>query len=50
MSCRAIAMDPNAETSLSMKVVGGLSLFSWFVVLYCGRMLPSWNGKLEIPE
>ncbi len=36
----ALAMDPNADTSAGMKVVGALSLFSWFAVLYCGRMLP----------
>jgi len=36
----ALALDPDAETSTVMKVVGGLSLFSWFAVLYCGRMLP----------
>jgi hypothetical protein len=23
-----------------MKVVGAVSLFAWFAVLYCGRMLP----------
>jgi hypothetical protein len=36
----ALAMDPDADTSSGMKVVGALSLFSWFAVLYCGRMLP----------
>jgi hypothetical protein len=36
----ALAMDPYADTSSGMKLVGGLSLFSWFAVLYCGRMLP----------
>ena len=36
----ALAMDPSADTSPGMKLVGGLSLFSWFAVLYCGRMLP----------
>ena len=36
----ALAMDPNADTSPGMKLVGALSLFSWFAVLYCGRMLP----------
>ena len=40
LSGRAIAMDPSADTSLAMKLVGGLGLFSWFAVLYCGRMLP----------
>ena len=36
----ALAMDPHADTSLGMKLVGALSLFSWFAALYCGRMLP----------
>ena len=40
LSQQALALDPNADTPLAMKVVGGLSLFSWFAVLYCGRMLP----------
>ena len=36
----ALAMDPDADTSSAMKLVGAFSLFSWFAVLYCGRMLP----------
>lgn len=36
----ALAMQPDADTPIALKVVGGLSLFSWFAVLYCGRMLP----------
>jgi hypothetical protein len=36
----ALALDPDADTSTGMKLVGALSLFSWFAVLYCGRMLP----------
>ena len=36
----ALALDPDADTSTRMKLVGALSLFSWFAVLYCGRMLP----------
>jgi hypothetical protein len=36
----ALAMDPDADTSTSMKVIGAVSLFSWFAVMYCGRMLP----------
>ncbi|HTH00827.1 MAG TPA: hypothetical protein VL882_11210 [Vicinamibacterales bacterium] len=36
----ALAMDPDADTSPGMKLVGAFSLFSWFAVLYCGRMLP----------
>ena len=40
LAVSALAMDPNADTSSGMKLVGALSLFSWFAVLYCGRMLP----------
>ena len=40
LSQRALALGPDADTPLAMKVVGGLSLVSWFAVLYCGRMLP----------
>jgi hypothetical protein len=36
----ALAMDPDADTSTTMKVIGAVSLFSWFAVMYCGRMLP----------
>jgi hypothetical protein len=40
LSREALAADPHADTSLTLKLVGGISLFSWFAVLYCGRMLP----------
>ena len=36
----ALAMHPDADTSTSMKVIGAVSLLSWFAVMYCGRMLP----------
>ena len=36
----ALALAPDADMPRSLKIVGGLSLFSWFAVLYCGRMLP----------
>jgi hypothetical protein len=36
----ALALDPRADTTPAMKLIGGLSLLSWFGVLYCGRMLP----------
>ena len=36
----ALALAPDADMPTSLKMVGGLSLFSWFAVLYCGRMLP----------
>ena len=25
---------------ISLRLVGAISLFSWFAALYCGRMLP----------
>ena len=40
LAAPALAMPPDAETSTTMKVIGAVSLFSWFAVLYCGRMLP----------
>jgi len=36
----ALAMHPDADTPRQLKMVGAISLFSWFAVLYCGRMLP----------
>ena len=36
----ALSMDPEGDTPLALKIVGAVSLFSWFAVLYCGRMLP----------
>jgi len=36
----ALSMEPDADTPPAMKVVAACSLFSWFAVLYCGRMLP----------
>jgi hypothetical protein len=40
LSQQALDLDPNADTTLTMKIIGAMSLFSWFAVLYCGRMLP----------
>ena len=40
LSTGALALAPDAETPRALKIVGALSLFSWFAVLYCGRMLP----------
>jgi len=40
LSRQALALDPHADTTPAMKIIGGLSLASWFAVLYCGRMLP----------
>ena len=36
----ALALDPDSDTPPALKLVGAVSLFSWFAVLYCGRMLP----------
>ncbi len=40
LSQRALAMGPDDDTPFACKVIWRLSLFSWFAVLYCGRMLP----------
>ena len=39
-SDRLLALDPDGDTPLSAKVIGAVSLISWFAVLYFGRMLP----------
>jgi hypothetical protein len=36
----ALAMNPEADTPREVKIVGAVSLFCWFAILYCGRMLP----------
>lgn len=36
---RLRALPPDADTPLSLKLVGAASLISWFGVLYSGRML-----------
>ena len=33
-------VGPGDNTPLRLKLAGGVSLFSWFAVLYFGRMLP----------
>lgn len=37
---RAAALAPGAATPPAFKAIGALSLVSWFMVLYWGRMLP----------
>jgi hypothetical protein len=39
---KALVQDvgPGDDTPLRLKLAGGVSLFSWFAVLYFGRMLP----------
>jgi hypothetical protein len=39
-SDKLLALDPDAEMPMSAKVIGAVSLISWFAVLYFGRMLP----------
>jgi hypothetical protein len=40
LGTRVLALGPNEDTPASFKMVGAVSLLSWFAVLYCGRMLP----------
>jgi hypothetical protein len=37
---RAMAIGAGEDTSPRLKLIGGVSLLSWFMVLYWGRMLP----------
>lgn len=37
---RALAMGPDDAMPLPFKIAGTVSLCSWFMVLYWGRMLP----------
>lgn len=39
-SDRLMALAPDAEMPLSARLIGAVSLASWFAVLYFGRMLP----------
>jgi hypothetical protein len=36
---RVCAMKPGEDTSVVLKTIGGVSLVSWFLVLFFGRML-----------
>src|SRR5579871_4571419 len=36
---KALNLGPGEPTSFPMKLVGATSLFAWFAVLYCGRMV-----------
>ena len=40
LSARILTLEPNEDTPMSFKIVGAVSLVTWFGVLYCGRMLP----------
>lgn len=37
---RVMAMGANEDVPVNFRIVGAVSLFSWFMVLYWGRMLP----------
>jgi hypothetical protein len=37
---KVLTLGPGEDTPIAFKIIGGLSLFSWFAVLYFGRMLP----------
>jgi len=39
LGARVRALGPNDDTPLSFKIIGAVSLVSWFGVLYFGRML-----------
>jgi hypothetical protein len=40
LGTRVLELGPGEDTPASFKIVGAVSLFAWFAVLYCGRMLP----------
>jgi hypothetical protein len=40
LSVRALGLAPDDDMPWAVKGIGALSLFSWFAVLFCGRMLP----------
>lgn len=40
LGARVLELGPGEDTPTSFKIVGAVSLFAWFAVLYCGRMLP----------
>jgi len=40
LRARALRLEPNEDTPMSLKIAGAVSLITWFGVLYCGRMLP----------
>jgi len=40
LSRRILELRPGEDTPRAAKLIGAVSLLSWFAVLYCGRMLP----------
>ena len=39
LSARMLALEPGGDPPAAVRLVGLVSLLSWFAVLYCGRML-----------
>ena len=39
LSAKVLALEPGADPPTAVRLVGLVSLVSWFAVLYCGRML-----------
>ena len=39
LSAKVLALDPHGDPPRTVKLIGLVSLVSWFAVLYCGRML-----------
>lgn len=39
LSAKVLALDPHGDPPRAVKLIGLVSLVSWFAVLYCGRML-----------
>ena len=39
LSAKVLALGPGSDTPTAVKLIGLVSLVSWFAVLYCGRML-----------
>jgi hypothetical protein len=39
LSAKVLALEASGDTPRAAKVIGLVSLVSWFAVLYCGRML-----------
>lgn len=39
LSAKVLALDPGGDPPAAAKLVGFVSLVSWFAVMYCGRML-----------
>jgi hypothetical protein len=39
-SRKLMSLEPGADPPLPARLIGGLSLVSWFAVLYFGRMIP----------